>query len=186
MISPFSFYFVRHGETDWNRISVYQGPNDIPLNAKGRQQAHALGKKIKPHNFKKIYASPLLRALETAEILRSYMSPQSQIFPVEGFKECRSPQSARRVLELSGVSKMPSFQQLREKDETPEQFFEKTTTALEHTLSDCEEGPPLIVAHGGISVAICKALNLPYFRAKNCCFIHFENYGHQCLFPVHE
>src|SRR3954463_16444163 len=36
-------YFVRHGETDWNREKRLQGQHDIPLNALGRTQAARCG-----------------------------------------------------------------------------------------------------------------------------------------------
>ena len=36
-------YFVRHGETDWNRERRLQGQHDIPLNALGRVQASRCG-----------------------------------------------------------------------------------------------------------------------------------------------
>jgi probable phosphoglycerate mutase len=37
------FYFVRHGETDWNAEGRYQGRKDIPLNVRGRRQADQNG-----------------------------------------------------------------------------------------------------------------------------------------------
>ena len=36
-------YFVRHGETDWNRERRLQGQHDIPLNDRGRAQAVRCG-----------------------------------------------------------------------------------------------------------------------------------------------
>lgn len=71
-------YFVRHGETDWNRVQRYQGQQDIPLNATGRAQAQrngavlkdALGAEAAMLDF---VASPLQRARETMEILRLAM-----------------------------------------------------------------------------------------------------------------
>ncbi|MDR0774396.1 MAG: histidine phosphatase family protein [Rickettsia sp.] len=63
------FYFLRHGETDWNRQHVYMGSQDIPLNQTGENQAreasHILGKK----DIKHIVTSPLIRAYRTAEIV---------------------------------------------------------------------------------------------------------------------
>jgi broad specificity phosphatase PhoE len=69
-------YYVRHGETDWNRDQRYQGQQDIPLNATGRSQAirngralaEALGKEAAAIDY---VASPLLRARETMEIMRA-------------------------------------------------------------------------------------------------------------------
>ena len=34
------FYFIRHGETEWNRRNIVMGSQDIPLNELGLQQAH--------------------------------------------------------------------------------------------------------------------------------------------------
>ncbi len=62
-------YLVRHGQTDWNTEMRAQGRKDVPLNATGRAQAEELREKIKDLEFDAVYASPLKRAAETAEIV---------------------------------------------------------------------------------------------------------------------
>ncbi|MEQ1578911.1 MAG: histidine phosphatase family protein [Hyphomicrobium sp.] len=72
-----TLYFVRHGETDWNAERRYQGQRDIPLNAKGREQARRNGQTLATAAATlfaaKFVASPLGRARETMEILRAEM-----------------------------------------------------------------------------------------------------------------
>ena len=70
------FYLVRHGQTDWNRAGKIQGTTDIPLNETGRQQAEQLATVLKERSgypaetrIDAVYASPLARAFQTAEIL---------------------------------------------------------------------------------------------------------------------
>lgn len=62
-------YFVRHGETDWNRERRIQGQVDIPLNEFGRHLARETAKGLSEINFKICYTSPLERARETAKII---------------------------------------------------------------------------------------------------------------------
>lgn len=70
------FYLVRHGQTDWNRAGKIQGTTDIPLNETGRKQAEQLATVLKERSgypaktrIDAVYASPLARAFQTAEIL---------------------------------------------------------------------------------------------------------------------
>ena len=62
---------VRHGVTDWNTSGRFQGHSDVPLSAAGREQAAALAKHLRgvAPEVDLVYASPLLRARETAEIV---------------------------------------------------------------------------------------------------------------------
>jgi broad specificity phosphatase PhoE len=80
MLQPgVTLYFVRHGETDWNRAQRYQGQQDIPLNATGRSQASRNGQALADllggdGAALDFVASPLLRARETIEIVRRKMA----------------------------------------------------------------------------------------------------------------
>src|SRR6266480_5939247 len=72
-------YYVRHGETDWNRAGRLQGRRDTSLNARGREQAVRCGEILRdvlarngqnPAAFDYV-ASPLIRARETMEGMRA-------------------------------------------------------------------------------------------------------------------
>lgn len=69
------FYFVRHGETDWNLQGRFQGIENIPLNETGLQQAENCGKGFKQCgiSFDYIVSSPLDRARVTAERIAEYV-----------------------------------------------------------------------------------------------------------------
>ncbi|MDW5562450.1 MAG: histidine phosphatase family protein [Methanomassiliicoccus sp.] len=60
---------IRHGETDFNKQSRYAGTMDIPLNGAGREDARRAYGEIMRIGFDVSVASPLQRAVETAEIL---------------------------------------------------------------------------------------------------------------------
>lgn len=64
-------YFVRHGQTEWNRRKKLQGQADLPLNEQGRADAKRAAGILKEIPFDVIYCSPLIRAVETADIIGS-------------------------------------------------------------------------------------------------------------------
>ena len=60
---------IRHGETAWNREKIFRGVADIPLNETGRAQARLVARALASRSIAAGYASPLSRALETANIV---------------------------------------------------------------------------------------------------------------------
>ncbi|WP_017316284.1 histidine phosphatase family protein [Mastigocladopsis repens] len=60
---------VRHGETEWNRQTRFQGQIDVPLNDNGRQQAQKAAQFLKDVAIDFAISSPMLRPKETAEII---------------------------------------------------------------------------------------------------------------------
>jgi broad specificity phosphatase PhoE len=60
---------VRHGETEFNRADLFRGRTDLPLNERGKLQARAAADYLSGLDFSAFYSSPLLRAVETAELI---------------------------------------------------------------------------------------------------------------------
>lgn len=69
MVPARSFFCMRHGVTDWNRQGLFQGHTDNPLNDDGIAQAHAAAEKLRASALGHVISSPLLRAVQTAEIV---------------------------------------------------------------------------------------------------------------------
>jgi probable phosphoglycerate mutase len=63
------FWFLRHGETDWNAQGLSQGGVDIPLNDTGLSRARLAATKLRHRGITTIIASPLSRTRVTAEIV---------------------------------------------------------------------------------------------------------------------
>ncbi len=61
-------YIMRHGETDDNTRRVLQGQKDNPLNENGINQALEAKAELDGIHFDRIYVSPLIRAIHTAEL----------------------------------------------------------------------------------------------------------------------
>ena len=61
-------FLVRHGETEWSLSGQHTGNTDIPLTARGRQQAEALGRFFNGRKFARVLSSPLSRARDTCRL----------------------------------------------------------------------------------------------------------------------
>lgn len=85
MILKKSFYYLRHGKTDWNEQGLMQGQADIPLNAIGLEQAYEAQHYFENIKIDRICHSPLSRAKQTAEIINEKL--QVPLISIEQLKE---------------------------------------------------------------------------------------------------
>ena len=85
-------YYVRHGLTDWNVEQRLQGRNDLPLNEQGRVQAMHCGRILRdlferegrlPSDLAYV-SSPLIRARETMELVRSALGLAPDVYELDG------------------------------------------------------------------------------------------------------
>jgi probable phosphoglycerate mutase len=60
-------WLIRHGETEWSLSGAHTGRTDIPLTARGREMAAAIGDFLRGRRFALVLTSPLRRAWETCE-----------------------------------------------------------------------------------------------------------------------
>jgi probable phosphoglycerate mutase len=77
---------VRHGETEWNRQTRFQGQIDIPLNDNGRQQAQIAGEFLKDVEIDFAVSSSMLRPKETAELILNH-HPSINLDLQDGLRE---------------------------------------------------------------------------------------------------
>lgn len=152
MITHQQFYYVRHGQTDWNLNKRLQGNADIPLNETGIAQAHSAKEKLAGQLIATICTSPLQRARKTADIINEVL--QCPIVEFDGLKECNfGPNEGstnygwlKDWLNGDGSTIPPGV-------EPYDAFLDRVTKAINGAIGD-HPGPILIVAHGGVYVPI--------------------------------
>jgi probable phosphoglycerate mutase len=149
------FWFLRHGETDYNAKGLSQGALDISLNEAGRAQAKLAGPILKNRGIVAIVSSPMLRTRETTDIVNQSLNLSVTYEP-----------DLREVIfgGMEGKPLLPWFPDWMAGTYTPdgaESFAELTTrigSVLPRLLS--QPGPILIVAHGGVFRAIRAVIGL--------------------------
>ena len=78
-------YFIRHGETLWNTLKIFQGSSDSPLTELGISQAEKLSKRLKDVEFTEFYSSPMGRTIQTSKIIMGDRKQELKF--IEEFRE---------------------------------------------------------------------------------------------------
>jgi probable phosphoglycerate mutase len=161
---------ARHGETAWNAEGRYQGLEDIALSATGDAQARGLGARVRGVRIDRAIASPLCRALRTAELALGE-ERAAMLATDPGFMEIahgewegllageireRDPDRARAWREAPHEVLMP-------RGESLQHVLDRAWPALERTCDGLGDGDTLLlVAHDAVNrVLLCRILGLP-------------------------
>ncbi len=164
---------VRHGETEWNRVSRFQGGIDVPLNDNGRSQAQQAAEFLKDVPIDFAVSSPMLRPKETAEIALQYhpnvtLELQEELREInhglwEGKLESEIKQEYPDLLRQWQIA--PETVQMPE-GENLQQVWDRAVACWNGLiksakLSDTELKTGLVVAHDAINkVILCHILGL--------------------------
>lgn len=150
-------YFVRHGETDYNKEGRMQGFLDIPLNSTGEKQAYQAKENLKDIKIDKIYASPLSRAVKTAKIINENYN--LEISFDDRLKELNTGEIQGKIVSSFSQEYLDYyFEHPKEFGaETIQEFCDRVESFFKEIENSSEN--ILIVAHGGVYRAIIRYLN---------------------------
>lgn len=166
------FYYVRHGQTDWNAENRAMGQADIPLNAKGIQQAVSARNQLTGLGITTICHSPLSRAKQTAELFNEVLNVA--LIEIEELCEFN-------LGPYQGKVKEQWFKDWRHGATLPEteqyqDFMNRAFQGITKALSF--PGPVLIVAHGGVYWAIEQFVQTGKKEIPNCIPAFYEPVSH--------
>ncbi|MGB3682016.1 MAG: histidine phosphatase family protein [Rubrobacteraceae bacterium] len=180
---------IRHGQSTANATGVWQGQLDFPLSDKGRAQARLAGQAISAAPPEAIYASPLLRAYETAQLIAEGSGLEGGVVTLPGLQERRGgllEGTTAREREERYPDLMRKFSSLEESDrwalvdaETDEEVLGRFMEAIGEIVARHEPGSRIsIVSHGGAMRAFLREFFGPEIlagsqRAENASITRF-------------
>jgi probable phosphoglycerate mutase len=163
---------VRHGETNWNKESRFQGIRDIPLNDNGRSQGRKASTFLQDIPIDFAVSSSMLRPKETAEIILEKhdgvpLTTTSELIEIchglwEGMLEAEIqaeyPELLQQWKDKPETVQMPEGENLQQVWDRGVSAWNKIVAEYSHT-----DAPKtvLVVAHDAINkVILCYLLGL--------------------------
>ncbi len=164
---------IRHAESQGNAEHRLQGTREFPLTERGREQSRALGERLAAVGVSAVYASPLQRTMQTAEILGGRLG--LQVVPEPRLQEYdfgatisgltwdaireQHPEIIRALSrEDSDFPRYPG-------EEGRAIFSARVSEAMGEIVARHAEGTVAIVTHAGpIVTYVLESLGRPYRR----------------------
>jgi 2,3-bisphosphoglycerate-dependent phosphoglycerate mutase len=144
------FCFLRHGETEPNRLGLVAGASDVPLNEQGLAQARAAAARLSAGSIDAIWCSPLQRARDTAGCVADVLGIEPVIVAELAERNWGVLEGKPRGLRVREATPPGG--------ESPEAFRTRTLDGLRRISAS---RMPLIVAHSGTFRVLSAWLGLP-------------------------
>jgi len=157
---------IRHGQTDYNLARRWQGHLDIPLNDRGRRQAHLLAIRLSKVPIRAVFTSDLARARETAEIVARLHN----LDPIANaaLRERYAGQFQGLTFEELTNNHAETWRRVRLENATPPggeslfQVAQRAVPAFQAIIEGYKDQCVAIVSHGGtLNLLIASILGLP-------------------------
>ena len=170
-----TFYLLRHGETDLNKLGFTNGQTDIPLNQNGLNQAKNIAEKITENfhdlRFDAILHSPLSRAANTADIVNQKLN-----LPILAINELTEVGCGEFEGKPYISNDLWDKWMLGENIGITVESYINVQNRLKIAVEIIEKyHNPLIVAHSGIFYHLCNYLTITPPHFKNSTLYSVDN-----------
>ncbi len=172
---PKYFYIFRHGETELNKQKRWQGSGmDYDLTELGIAQARDLAQKLQGKGIEKIYSSPLIRALHTAQEVGKVLNVEVEVR--QNLRECFYGKAEgmlivdlqKQVPEIVNNWQNPNFMDIRfEGGESKKEALNRVLAELKK-ISQEPQTTVGIAVHGGTMAALLNYFGFTFDKIPNC------------------
>lgn len=180
----------RHGRTEWNVVSRFQGQADVPLDDMGYEQAERAAEVLAGYQPSALYSSDLSRCYQTAELLAKRAGleittdkrlREIHVGSWEGLLgeeiKAADPELARRLWAGEDVRRSPT-------GESPSEVAERVFEALTEIAEAAEDHSTVVVVTHGLAgrVGACRFVDLPsdqwrrFGGLSNCAWVSIDRH----------
>ena len=165
----YRIHLLRHGKTLANEQGRFVGRTDVPLSEDGIAQLRDLSRNYEYPGVQKVYSSPLMRCVQTAEILYPAFEPVT----IEGLREYDfgkyENKTAAELVDDTGFMEWIKNGTAADTMESMYDFEQRIKVGFESVLKDMmanKLSSAAIITHGGVIMTLLAALGIPKRNPK--------------------
>ncbi|MER6048135.1 histidine phosphatase family protein [Streptomyces sp. NPDC001793] len=171
---------MRHGETEFNARRIFLSRTDAELNETGMRQAKSAAQRLSLGSWSAIYASPLARSQQVADVLSGELRLPVRLF--DGLRERELGELEGLGIEDYAQSHPAEYARLindpdyaPHRGETQHAVVDRVTECLKMMVRQSTSSAPgaaLVVTHGAVLAILARHAGLPGDRlraaVRNC------------------